>query len=106
MNQFGAINSVVTGAIVFGNLVEKGHGDVVTPIPDPDHHLTLDALEYEWERQSWQVEVKNKTLATRIIYNMIAREQEHSPCGVCYFLKRNYPTCAEDMQYVLDTAQL
>jgi len=52
MDQFGAINAVVTGAIVFGNPVEKGHGDVVTPIPDSDYHLTLDTLEYDWEHQS------------------------------------------------------
>jgi len=59
-DQFGAINATVQEAIVFGNAADKVHNDVLTPMGDPDHHLTLYRLEYEGSPQYWQVEVKNQ----------------------------------------------
>ena len=60
VDQFGAINATVGWPIFFGNPVEKVHSDVVTPIGDPDHHLTFYSLEYEGEPQSWRVMVNNQ----------------------------------------------
>jgi len=64
VDQFGAINATVGYAISFGNPVQKIHNDDVTPISDPNRHLTIYDLEYEGEERRpewwWQVEVKNQ----------------------------------------------
>ena len=62
VDQFGTFNATVGEAYWFGNPVEKVHGDMVTPISDPDRHYTIYDLDYEegWEPQSWQVTVKNQ----------------------------------------------
>jgi len=60
-DQFGAITAMVQEAIVFGNAADKVHDDVLTPMSDPDHHLTLYRLEYEDDTpQYWVVGVKNQ----------------------------------------------
>lgn len=63
VDQFGAINATVGDAISFGNPVEKVHLDMVTPIADPDRHLTLYELDYGEEEPmlgSWKVMVNNQ----------------------------------------------
>ena len=60
VDQFVAINATVGDAVLFGNPVEKVHGDVVTPISDPDRHFTLYELEYDQPPNSWQVMVNNQ----------------------------------------------
>lgn len=59
-DQFGAVNATVLDAIAFGNPAEKLHGDVFTPILNPDHHLTVYTIDYSEEPQIWQVEVDNQ----------------------------------------------
>jgi hypothetical protein len=62
VDQFGAVNATVGDAILFGNPVEKVHGDVTTPIADSNRHYTLYLLEYEEEPllNSWKVMVNNQ----------------------------------------------
>jgi len=59
-DQFGAVNATVAWAGSFCNPVEKLHDGVLTPISNPDHHLTLYTIDYEEEPQMWQVEVDNQ----------------------------------------------
>jgi hypothetical protein len=62
VDQFGAVNATVGDAILFGNPVEKVHGDVATPIADSNRHYTLYLLEYEEEPMfnSWKVMINNQ----------------------------------------------
>ena len=60
VDQFGSFDALVGDAVLFGNPVEKVHGEVQTPISDPDRHYTLYELLYEEAPQSWQVTVKNQ----------------------------------------------
>jgi alpha-tubulin suppressor-like RCC1 family protein len=59
-DQFGAVNATVESAVFFCNPVEKLHDEVLTPISNPNHHLTLYGLHYEEAPQTWQVEVDNQ----------------------------------------------
>ena len=59
-DQFVAINATVEDAYWFCNPVEKLHDDVLTPISNPDHHLTIYSLDYEEEPQMRLVEVNNQ----------------------------------------------
>jgi len=59
-DQFGTFTATVWEAGGFGNPAEKGHGDVTTPISNPDHHLTAYYIDYEEEPQEWLVKVKNQ----------------------------------------------
>jgi hypothetical protein len=62
-DQFGTFNATVGYAISFGNPVEKVHGDISTPIADPNRHYTLYELDYgegEPMLDSWQVMVNNQ----------------------------------------------
>jgi len=59
-DQFGAVNATVEWPLFFGNPVEKWHDEVVTPIWNPDHHLTVYNITYEEEPQDWLVEVNNQ----------------------------------------------
>jgi hypothetical protein len=70
-DQFGTINATVGGVEFFGNPVEKVHGDIVSPVSDPDHHLTVFWLEYEEAPKCWRVEVNNQ----------FGENQELTVCG-------------------------
>jgi hypothetical protein len=59
-DQFCAIEATVGSAVGFGNPVEKVHGEVTTPISNPDHHLAGYEIYYEEEPQMWFVEVENQ----------------------------------------------
>jgi uncharacterized repeat protein (TIGR02543 family) len=59
-DQFGALNATVGWAVGFGNPAEKVHGEVTTPISNPDHHLTGYEITYEEEPQEWFVKVENQ----------------------------------------------
>jgi len=59
-DQFGTFTATVESAEGFGNPAEKVHGDVTTPISNPDHHLTVYSLTFEEEPQTWLVKVNNQ----------------------------------------------
>ena len=59
-DQFCAVEATVGYALGFGNPAEKVHGEVTTPISNPDHHLTGYEIYYEEEPETWFVEVKNQ----------------------------------------------
>jgi hypothetical protein len=59
-DQFGAVSATVLNAVAFCNAAQKVHGDIVTPISNPDHHLTIYEIEYPDEPQQWQVLVENQ----------------------------------------------
>ena len=59
-DQFGTFTAMVKEPIVFGNAADKVHNDVLTPMGDPDHHLTLYRLELQDLPGTWYVEVKNQ----------------------------------------------
>ena len=59
-DQFGTFNAAVGDAYLFGNPAEKVHGDVVTTILNPDHHLTVYNLTCEGEPREWFVTVDNQ----------------------------------------------
>ena len=58
-DQFGAFSATVEHAEFFCNPVEKWHDQVLTPISNPDNHLTIYPL-LNVEPQTWQVEVNNQ----------------------------------------------
>ncbi len=58
-DQFGAVQAEVGYAGAFFNPVEKWH-DGVTPISNPDYHITMYSLDYEEEPQTWIVGVANQ----------------------------------------------
>jgi uncharacterized repeat protein (TIGR02543 family) len=58
-DQFGAFNATVGKVMAFGNPAEKVH-EGLTPISNPDHHLTFYYLDLGESGQSWQVEVNNQ----------------------------------------------
>ena len=59
-DQFGAVNATVGYAAGFGNPAEKVHGQVTTPICNPDHHLAAYYIDYEGNPGEWVVEVENQ----------------------------------------------
>jgi hypothetical protein len=59
-DEFGTVNATVGYAVAFGNPAEKLHDEVLTPILDPDHHLTVYYLNYAEEPREWFVEVDNQ----------------------------------------------
>jgi hypothetical protein len=60
VDQFGAINATLMEPFLFGNPTQKLHGDLLTPISNPNNHLTLYSLNYETTSQVWQVTVDNQ----------------------------------------------
>jgi len=56
----GAVGATVDWPWWFCNPVEKWHEGVVTPILDPDHHLTVYGIHPEMEAQHWVVNVNNQ----------------------------------------------
>ncbi len=59
-DQFVDIEAELGWPLYFCNPVEKVHEGVVTPILNPDHHLTIYEIYYQQEPQHWQVEVSNQ----------------------------------------------
>ena len=59
-DQFVDIEAELGWPLYFCNPVEKVYEGVVTPILDPDHHLTIYEIYYQQEPQYWQVEVNNQ----------------------------------------------
>ena len=59
-DQFGTVEAVVEWAEFFCNPVEKWHEEVLTPILNWDHHLTLYSLHHEEEPQERIVKVENQ----------------------------------------------
>jgi hypothetical protein len=59
-DQFGTFRATVKDAELFCNPVEKLHGNVTTPILNPDHHLTVYTIDCKEKSKIWQVEVDNQ----------------------------------------------
>jgi len=59
-DQFVDIEAMLGWAIYFCNPTEKRVYTVLTPISDPDHHLTIYEIYYQQEHVVWQVEVSNQ----------------------------------------------
>jgi hypothetical protein len=58
-DQFVTINATVLNPWLFANPVEKVH-DVLTPILEPNNHLTVYNISYAEEPQIWEVTVLNQ----------------------------------------------
>jgi len=91
-DQFCTINATVGSAVGFANPVIKWHGNV-TPISNPDHHLTAYGLDYEGEPQTYQVEVKNQFGTQNLtVYGPIGllvptqKEGHQPPVGLDHYL--------------------
>jgi len=92
-DQFVALNATVTYAGGFGNPAEKQHGQTLTPIWNPDHHLTVYDIVYEEDPQSWQVEVENQfgtqnlTVRGPVALAVPTQKEGHrAPVGLDHFL--------------------
>jgi hypothetical protein len=59
-DQFVDMEAELGWPLYFCNPVEKWYGEGMTPILDPDHHLTIYEIYYQQEPQYWQVEVNNQ----------------------------------------------
>lgn len=59
-DQFLSLNATVTSAELFCNPAEKLHNDVLTPVSNADHHLTVYGIDYEEEPEIRFVEVVNQ----------------------------------------------
>jgi len=59
-DQFLTIEAHVTAPYLFANPVHKYHGEVWTPISDPDNHLTFYEIFHEAPLQVWYVQVDNQ----------------------------------------------
>jgi hypothetical protein len=91
-DQFGAVQVEVGYAAWFCSPVEKQH-DGVTPISNPDHHLTMYGLDYEEEPQTWYVEVDNQFGPQGLFVSgpvglaVPTQKEEHEPpVGLDHFL--------------------
>jgi hypothetical protein len=92
-DQFGAVQAEVGYAAGFCSPVEKRH-DGVTPISNPDHHLTIYSLDYEEEPQTWFVWVDNQfgTQQELIVSGPVGlavptqKEGHEPPVGLDHFL--------------------
>ncbi len=92
-DQFGAVNATVGWAWGFCNPVEKWHDEVLTPISDIDHHLTMYEILYAEEPQEWFVEVDNQfgtqqlTVSGPVWLAVPTQKEGHDPpVGLDHFL--------------------
>jgi uncharacterized repeat protein (TIGR02543 family) len=92
-DQFGAVEATVGYAAGFGNPAEKVHGEVTTPISNPDHHLAGYEITYEEEPQEWFVEVENQFGMQQLtVYGPVGlavptqKEGHQPPAGLDHFL--------------------
>jgi hypothetical protein len=53
---------------VFANPVSKVHGEIETPIWNPNNHLALYSISYSGDPQVWEVTVKNQFGDDQILY--------------------------------------
>jgi hypothetical protein len=97
-DQFGAVQAEVGYAGWFFSPVEKWH-DGVTPISNPDHHLTMYSLDYDVEPQMWYVNVDNQFGIQQLIVEgpvglavptqKVEPEYHQPPVGLDHFLLYN-----------------
>ena len=59
-DQFGAVNATVGSARGFWNPAQKWHGNMTTPVYNPDHHLTVYNITYGGGPHEWGVVVNNQ----------------------------------------------
>jgi hypothetical protein len=59
-DQFTALEAELGWPRYFCNPAEKWHNEVLTPISNPDDHLTVYSLGYEEDRKEWFVETNNQ----------------------------------------------
>ena len=59
-DQFGALEVELGWPWYFCNPTEKWHNEVLTPIVNPNHHLTVYSLAYEKDPNEWSVEISNQ----------------------------------------------
>jgi uncharacterized repeat protein (TIGR02543 family) len=93
-DQFGAINATVGKVMAFGNPATKQHEGNVTPIWNPDYHLTFYYLDPGYVQHTWQVEVNNQfgnnqTLSVYGPYFLAVptqKESQQEPMGLDHFL--------------------
>jgi hypothetical protein len=95
-DQFCSVEATVGPPGWFCNPVEKRYEGVVTPILDPDHHLTVYYLSPEEEPEHWSVNVNNQFGTQQlIVYGPVAlavptqkvEPGDHSPpIGLDHFL--------------------
>ncbi len=86
-DQFGVVNAWVLDAAAFLNPTEKVHGEVDTPIYNPDHHLTVYYIDLEFEEdyKTWNVEVENQfglqhlTVEGPIALAVPTQKEDHEP---------------------------
>jgi len=91
-DQFGAVQAEVGYAAWFCSPVEKQH-DGVTPISNPDHHLTIYSLDYEEEFNMGFVEIVNQFGTQQLIVSgpvglavPTQKEGHEPPVGLDHFL--------------------
>ncbi len=84
-DQFGTFEAQVLDAAWFFNPTEKVHGDVATPIYNPDHHHTVYQIEYLEEPGTWNVEIENQfgpqflTVQGPIALAVPTQKEDHEP---------------------------
>jgi hypothetical protein len=59
-DQFGTFSATVGEPVFFANPVAKWHGEVYTPLSNPNNHLTFYQLYYEGTPPSFYVQVTNQ----------------------------------------------
>jgi len=59
-DQFGALEAELGWPWYFCNPTEKWHNEVLTPVSNSDHHLTVYGLAYEEAPKEWFVEINNQ----------------------------------------------
>ena len=59
-DHFGAVEAELGWPWYFCNPTEKWHNEVLTPIVNPNHHLTVYGLTYEEDPKEWFVEISNQ----------------------------------------------
>jgi len=59
-DQFGALEAELGWPWYFCNPTEKWQNEVLSPIVNPDHHLTIYRLAYEKDPKEWFVEISNQ----------------------------------------------
>jgi hypothetical protein len=92
-DQFVNITANVTSAFLFCNPADKLHGDVLTPILNPNHHLTLYNLSWEGDPQQWLVMVENQFGPQQLVVSgpvglavPTQKEGHDPPVGLDHFL--------------------
>jgi len=106
-DQFGAVEALVEYPQYFCNPVAKTHDGVLTPISNPDHHLTLYDITTP-TTQTWLVEVDNQfgeqelTVSGPVMVALPTQKEEHDPpVGLDHFLLYKVIE-GEDVQKVVD----